>query len=88
MSQGDGKGDAESLLRDYAGLSGSVMQLAAYMMAEPAPTASIAGDENVDRSNVGASGLLSPRAAALALKHGSVGAHLVAPFPSHLRACL
>jgi hypothetical protein len=71
-----GNADQEQLLRDYAHLSGSVIQLAAYMMAEPAQaSASIESDENFDKSNQSASVLLSPRAAALALKHGSVGMH-------------
>jgi hypothetical protein len=73
----DSNAGREQLLRDYAQLSGNVMQLAAYMLAEDTQMPSSFGsmaDENHDNSNQRASVLLSPRAAALALKCGSVGA--------------
>jgi hypothetical protein len=81
---------AEALLRDYASLAGSVLQLAAYTCGDADGVASsvpfsarssAASDENCNsasnRESRDAAGLLSPGAAALALQRGAAGAHLL-----------
>jgi hypothetical protein len=75
----EARAQLEMYLRDYAHLSGSVFQLAAWTCGETdlsmRSSFSMPDENNNSQNRDAVNALLSPSAAAMALRDGAAGAH-------------